>query len=273
MDSIFPNDKYSRTKFLRLSGAMISLGVLTGCGGNGLIGDSDIRTSESTSPAALKDTPEMQALLRRWNLLAVRENGVGVVRDDMKWNTTLVKRVTRPAMLICGCSGGGGGGDEGFDAEIDGVSVGSISSVAGLGFTAYSANYPYLDAQAQYDEMTVALNAVGNGGYFYGPTYTVGMSPAQACAENLFNSVDSAMKQLAVFIGSVAAAASKYGITSGVLASARGLLAGTVSLEGFLDVILATFTVSALAEILIDAGIGIAASLLVEYLWCLKNGG
>jgi hypothetical protein len=245
---------------------LTGIGLLAACDRNIGSFSPALRPSGQSAPL-FADTPRMQALLQRNGLLAIREHGVGIVRDDMKSNVAFVKRVTRPAMISCGCSGGGGSSDGGFSVEYDGVSIGGVSAVVGLGFEAFSANYSYMNSQEQFDEFMWALDAVNDGGYCYGPIYTV-PTPI-SCAEQLFGSVSSAMKQLAIFIGSVAASAARYGITNGVLSSANGFLTGSVSLEGFLDVLLAVFSFSALSEILIDAGIGIAISLLVEYLWCL----
>lgn len=227
----------------------------------------------------LSDTPEMQALLYRQGLLGVRQDGLAVIRDDMKADVALVHHLTRvrvlnPDILACGV-GSSCQPQNYFTVELDGIPIATTST--------YS-----LGSTETFDScgvnLNVALYASSTSGYFdlaasslingpacaaspvYGPTYTV--AKPVACAETIARDLQVLATDL---VGAVLnTLQSKYG--AGIVAvvrSASGFLRGVVSLEGFCDVLISALSAAALGELLVDFAIGVIVGMILAYLACL----
>lgn len=57
-----------------------------------------------------------------------------------------------------------------------------------------------------------------------------------------------------------------------LLGAAKGVLAGTVSLAGFADVLIACVTAVNLPEVLAAAGVAVGLEMLYLYITCAKGG-
>lgn len=263
----------SRVRFIaQLASGAASLSVLAACS-RGTTSLLPTRTPAAVLP--FRDTPEIQALLYKQGLLAVREKGIAIIRDDMKSNPAFVKHAVRPAIIYCGTGIGcnNGNNSDQFTIELDGVPVSTVST-----FTLGSGGGPCgLNlSTALYISSSTGWFDLGAGSLldssscpaspYYGPIYSV--PKPIACG----NEIAGSIKTLATLLVGAAlnTLQSKYG--QGIVAvvtSARGFLAGTVSLAGFCDVLISALGAATLGEVLLDFAIGVTVGAILAYLACL----
>ncbi len=224
-------------------------------------------------PASLSfgDTPQMQALLRKCGVYAVRQNGIAVVRDDMKGNAGLIAHVGRRPQAICaGQCGGNGGGNNGdpFAVSYDGVSIGSVSSVVGLGFASDIAAYPYSNAQDQWDDFAFAL-FMANSGTFYGPYYSVPQS--NNCVGQMLEAIGSAISGLFTWLATNAIRV--FGTAaSNVVFWAKAALAGELTIAEAASAILAVLSSPELLAAIAAVGLAIlTVAAIYEYIQCMRG--
>jgi|GEM_PF-4937898 len=259
----------SRRSFIgQLAGGVSVLGALTACDSGTPI-SLVIPPSSKRISLPLEDNPRTQDILSRNGIFGVRENGIAVLRSDLKDDAALVKHMSRPYTVPCrfNCGGltGYGGGD-GFTVEYDGIPIGMVGNGffedgTALDFALYSADSNF------FWDISTAFAYDGN--YNYGPVYTI--PRPIACAEQIITNV----KNLAIVLvgAAINTLLSKYGPgTVAVVRSARGLIAGVVSLEGFCDVLISAISFVAVSELLADFAVGLTIGMILDYFGCLVWG-
>jgi hypothetical protein len=255
---------HTRKNFLGVSGGLVGVGALTACGGSGVNGMSAPgRLLGATQPLAFSDTPAMQELLTKNGLLAVRENGIAIVRDDMKTNPAFVKRATRPFIVLCGCAtGGDGDSDGGLSVEFDGIPLGFSSSVSTTTGTFEFGGYG--TAYGGDSDFLTGLIAPGDTP-LYGAEYSA------AGSFNDASCVESEMETI------IAAAGAFYAYMKNLIDAGKAdpqvralylaYTAGELTAWDLVVGALAALGLTVCAEALVDAGIGIAIGSLLFGIW------
>lgn len=264
----------SRKAFIKRATAIAGTGVLAACS-PGAASSLLLPSSGSSMPGplAFADTPRMQALLRANGILAVRQNGAAIVRDDMKSNAAFVKHATRPLIVAAPnpfscdteCT-------DGFEGDYDGIPLGPVSTGYVLDVEWGLAPY-YGDTVDAYEDWFFALNYPW-GSVAYGPTYTV--APSDNCVTETLNAIGSAI----VGFGSwLVANAQKYAAgqaLKNVLFWLKNAQAGEVTWAECMEAVLATLSATeVLAAIGAWIAVGGAAILTIaaiyQYIRCMNG--
>ena len=153
-------------------------------------------TSRSKEPPSFGNTQSMQEFMRTNGLLAIRRQGVTVVRDDMRMNEEFVKHATRrfranpmmvqaPGMFQCSFQC-----DDGFQGAYDGIEIGPVSTSwvygAELGLASYG------DTIDGYLDWLFAVSYPQNT-YYYGPTYIMNAPNSPNCLGEELAAIGSAL--------------------------------------------------------------------------------
>lgn len=111
------------------------------------------------------------------------------------------------------------------------------------------------------------------GAPYNGPIYQT-KPPALTCAQTALGTVGDQLRSIAEgIVAGVAVTCIQQGCQGILLNAARGVLAGTVSLAAFADVLIAVVAAVDLPALLAACGVAVSIDLIYQYIKCLAGGG
>lgn len=248
----------SRAKFVvQMAGASL----LASCSGS-------FSTIGSGPIDALMASSSLQALMSRYNILAISQDGKTIVRSDMLSNAAFMGTVRPYDCTYTGirgtshaADGCGGQGDPTSTTTTAPPSAG-LSTIASV--TCYANQYPTWDS---FYLIASPVPAFG-GDTYVGPTYTVS-GPPNNCVAQTLATVGDQLKGLAEgIIAGLTVNGSLFTAPPMLLKSAAGVVAGSVSIAGFTDVLLAVVAASDLPAILAAGGVVVGLDLIYQFIRC-----
>lgn len=206
--------------------------------------------------------------MSRYNILAMSQNGTTVIRSDMLSNAAFMQTVRPDDCVYAGTRGTihaadacGGQGDPTSTTTTAPPSAG-LQTIATV--TCYANAYPTWD---NFYVIASPVPAFG-GNPYVGPTYTVS-APSKNCVAQSLATVGDQLRTLAEsIVAGLMVNGSLYSAPPILLRSAAGVVAGTVSIAGFTDVLLAVVAAANLPDILAAGGIAVGLDLIYQFISC-----
>lgn len=205
----------------------------------------------------------MQQLLHQNGLLAIRENGVAFIRNDMKSNPAFVKHAMRPLIRSCqgipGCQQGVPP-DQVLTTEYDGVPAGYMNT-SFVGSSQWNVAVYY--GNADYWTDIIFASAISGYPATYGPTY-IGTNQAKNCLENEWQTIVAGAAAVKTYIDKLKALGEA---NSEVVDLAAEYSAGEIGALDFLADALAILGFAAIGEARENAAVGFTVGALIFAIW------